>query len=87
MNKLNAEASRICGLMLAAVVAVIAVPSLARTVSVSSFDKATGETVLAISAAESGDGDKALVAVWSATQISDDASDVRESAYVRRTRD
>ncbi|MCR5839872.1 MAG: hypothetical protein K6G94_09610 [Kiritimatiellae bacterium] len=82
MNKLNAEASRICGLMLAAVVAVITVPSLARTVSVSSFDKATGETVLAISAAESGDGDKALVAAWSATKISDDASDVRESAYV-----
>ena len=82
MNKLKTEVNRVCGLMSAAVAVVIAVPSLARTVSVSSFDKATGETVLAISAAESGDGDKALVAAWSATQISDDASDVRESAYV-----
>ena len=62
--------------------AALAVPAWARTVSVSSFDRTTGETVLAISAAEAGDGDKALVAAWSATQMSDDASDVRASAYV-----
>ena len=64
-------------------VALAASPSAwARTVSVSSFDAATGETVLAISDAEAGDGDKALVAAWSATQISGDASDIRESACV-----
>ena len=37
----------------------------ARTVTVASCDRETGATTLAISAAEAGDGDKALVATWS----------------------
>ena len=42
----------------------VSVPAWARNVSVTSFDKATGDAVLAISAAEAGDGDKALIAAW-----------------------
>jgi len=37
----------------------------ARTVTVASCDRSTGATVLSISAAEAGDGEKALVATWS----------------------
>ena len=57
-------------------------PAWARTVSVSSFNKTTGEAVLSISAAEAGDGPKALVAAWAPTQIGADATGIRESKYV-----
>ena len=57
-------------------------PAWARTVSVSSFNKTTGEAVLSISAAEVGDGPKALVAAWAPTQIGADATGIRESKYV-----
>ena len=58
-----------------------ACPALARTVTVASCDRTTGVTMLAISAAEAGDGAKALFAAWSPSSIADIA-DASETAYV-----
>lgn len=55
--------------------------TLARTVTVASCDRTTGETTISISAAEVGDGDKALFAAWSSSNIADIA-DASETAYV-----
>lgn len=54
----------------------------ARIVTVASCDRSTGETVLSISAAEAGDGKKALVATWSPGDIGNMATNARETAYV-----
>ena len=54
----------------------------ARTVTVASCDRSTGETVLSISAAEAGDGAKALVATWSPGDIGNAVTNARETAYV-----
>ena len=51
--------------------AFVACPALARTVTVASCDRTTGETTISISAAEAGDGDKALFAAWSPSSIAD----------------
>ena len=70
------------GAILAITLAALAVcPALARTVTVASCDRATGATTLSISAAEAGDGDKALFAAWSQSSIADIA-DASETAYV-----
>ena len=57
-------------------------PVVARTVTVASCDRETGATVLAISAAEAGDGTKALVAAWSPYDVGNVATNARETAYV-----
>ena len=67
-------------LFLLAAVAAGSVP--ARTVTVASCDRSTGATVLSISAAETGDGAKALVAAWSPADIGNAATNARETAYV-----
>ena len=54
----------------------------ARTVTVASCDRSTGATVLSISAAEAGDGAKALVATWSPSDIGNAVTNARETAYV-----
>ena len=64
-----------------ALAALVACSALARTVTVASCDRTTGETTLAISAAEAGDGAKALFAAWSPSSIADIA-DASETAYV-----
>ena len=68
--------------VLSLVLAAIAVPAFARTVTVTSCDRATGATVLAISAAEAGDGAKALVAAWSPSDIGNAVTNARETVYV-----
>ena len=67
----------------AAVIAVLAAcaSAWARTVTVTSCDRTTGATMLAISAAEAGDGAKALFAACSPSSIADIA-DASETAYV-----
>ena len=78
----TAEASLRRGAFFAITLAALAVcPALARTVTVASCDRTTGATTLAISAAEVGDGDKALFAAWSQSDIVDIA-DASETAYV-----
>jgi len=57
-------------------------PVAARTVTVASCDQSTGETLLSISAAEAGDGAKALIATWSPGDIGNVATNARETAYV-----
>ena len=64
-----------------ALAALVARPALARTVTVASCDRTTSETTISISAAEAGDGDKALFAAWSPSSIADIA-DASETAYV-----
>ena len=50
--------------------------------TVTSCDRATGATVLAISAAEAGDGAKALVAAWSPSDVGNAVTNARETVYV-----
>ena len=57
-------------------------PVLARTVTVASCDRSTGATTLAISAAEAGDGAKALVAAWSPSDVGNAVTNERETVYV-----
>ena len=54
----------------------------ARTVTVASCDRSTGATTLAISAAEAGDGAKALVAAWSPSDVGNVVTNARETVYV-----
>ncbi len=54
----------------------------ARTVTVASCDRSTGATTLAISAAEAGDGAKALVAAWSPSDVGNAVTNERETVYV-----
>ena len=54
----------------------------ARTVTVASCDRSTGATVLSISAAEAGDGAKALVAAWSPYDVGNVVTNARETVYV-----
>ena len=54
----------------------------ARTVTVASCDRSTGATTLAISAAEAGDGAKALIAAWSPSDVGNVVTNARETAYV-----
>ena len=75
----NGGGRRFLFLMLAAVAAGTVA---ARTVTVASCDHETGATVLSISAAEAGDGAKALVATWSPGDIGNVATNARETAYV-----
>ena len=60
----------------------VACPVAARTVTVASCDRETGETTLAISAAEAGDGAKALVAAWSPYDVGNAVTNARETVYV-----
>ena len=68
--------------VLSLVLATLAVPAFARTVTVTSCDRETGATVLAISAAEAGDGAKALVAAWSPSDVGNAVTNARETVYV-----
>ena len=68
--------------VLSLVLVALAVPAFARTVTVTSCDRATGATVLAISAAEAGDGAKALVAAWSPSDVGNAVTNARETVYV-----
>ena len=61
---------------------VLASPASARTVMVTSCNRETGATVLAISAAEAGDGAKALVAAWSSFDIGEDIANANETLYI-----
>ena len=67
---------------LAVALAGLVCPVLARTVTVASCDRSTGATTLAISAAEAGDGAKALVAAWSPSNIGNAVTNARETVYV-----
>lgn len=73
-----------CKLALAAVALSMFAPSsaVARTVTVASCDRSTGATTLAISAAEAGDGAKALVAAWSPSDVGNAVTNARETLYV-----
>ena len=73
-----------CKLALAAVALSMFAPSsaVARTVTVASCDRSTGATTLAISAAEAGDGAKALVAAWSPSDVGNAVTNAREPVYV-----
>ena len=73
-----------CRLALAAVALSMFAQSsaVARTVTVASCDRSTGATTLAISAAEAGDGAKALVAAWSPSDVGNAVTNERETVYV-----
>ena len=88
MNRLSlncgeTSSNRGGGVVLAITLAALAAcPALARTVTVASCDRSTGATTLAISAAEAGDGAKALIAAWSPSDIGNAVTNARETAYV-----
>ena len=68
---------------IAVLLAALAAGSVAaRTVTVASCDRSTGATVLSISAAEAGDGAKALVAAWSPSDVGNAVTNARETVYV-----
>ena len=75
-------ALRGAGAVLFAAVAFAAAQSHARTVEVISCDRETGATVLSISAAEAGDGEKALIATWAPGDIGSVATNAHETALV-----
>ena len=66
----------------AALAVVSASSAFARTVTVTSCNRETGATVLAISAAEAGDGAKALVAAWSSFDIGNDVANANATLYI-----
>ena len=78
----SASALHRAGAALFAAVAFAAAQSHARTVEVISCDRETGATVLSISAAEAGDGEKALIATWAPGDIGSVATNAHETAYV-----
>ena len=54
----------------------------ARTVTVASCDRSTGATTLAISAAEAGDGAKALVAAWSPSDVGNAVTNASNRIFI-----
>ncbi len=76
------SALRGAGAALFAAVAFAAAQSHARTVEVISCDRETGATVLSISAAEAGDGEKALIAAWAPGDIGSVATNAHKTALV-----
>ena len=76
------SALRGAGAALFAAVTLAAAQSNARTVEVISCDRETGATVLSISAAEAGDGEKALIAAWAPGDIGSVATNAHETALV-----
>ena len=80
-RRTTSQTGGVCGFAFL-LVALAVGPVAARTVTVASCDRTTGETTISISAAEAGDGDKALVATWSPGDIGNVATNARETAYV-----
>ena len=76
------SALRGAGAALFAAVALAAAQSHARTIEIVSCDRETGATVLSISAAEAGDGEKALIAAWAPGDIGSVATNAHKTALV-----
>ena len=70
------------GCLVVALAGLAACPAVARTVTVASCDRSTGAMTLTISAAEAGDGAKALVAAWSPSDVGNAVTNARETVYV-----
>ena len=77
-----ASALHRAGAALFAAAVLTATQSPARTIAIVSCDRETGATVLSISAAEAGDGEKALIATWAPGDIGSVATNAHETALV-----
>ena len=78
----SASALHRAGAALFAAAVLTATQSPARTIAIVSCDRETGATVLSISAAEAGDGEKALIAAWAPGDIGSVATNAHETALV-----
>ena len=78
----SASALHRAGAALFAAAVLTATQSPARTIAIVSCDRETGATVLSISAAEAGDGEKALIAAWAPGDIGSVATNAHKTALV-----
>ena len=78
----SASALHRAGAALFAAAVLTATQSPARTIAIVSCDRETGATVLSISAAGAGDGEKALIATWAPSDIGSVATNAHKTALV-----